>query len=347
VKIFKDLSIEIPDTNSYHWNFEPFQQEDGNILAVGFNSLNQSGFEACRSSEGARVALFNNWAPCEYAQRNVKKGIDAVEAEEKFDYVLTICPYSAEWRNQNSSKKRYIYSFYPYSPEIIPPKTEKKYDAIYHGGIHGKEHLMAMRVLMKINYRYLSLDYGINPLTQRYLKYATDINLPFKEKIKKIAECKISVCFNLIHVSYKHYKNICEYRSQLRLGGTFFDELKPFHFLTNYPWIGVLPQFKTRIHEAAISRTVNLVYRDKWNIVEDYYEPDREFIYFDDEADLQKKVEFILTKWDSDYIQQMVEAAYTKAMRYTSANFMEKYSRILRAAEPASEPSFNQTSFWS
>lgn len=39
MKIFKDLTNEIPDTNSHHWNFEPYESDDGNILAVGYNSL--------------------------------------------------------------------------------------------------------------------------------------------------------------------------------------------------------------------------------------------------------------------------------------------------------------------
>jgi hypothetical protein len=291
MKILKDLTVEIPDTNSYHWNFEPFESEDGNLLAVGYNSLAANKGNAFRSKSYSRIILFNNWAPCEYAQRNIRTGLDAIRLEDKFDYILTICPYTAKWRNKNSNIRRHIYAFYPYSIDIVPRTYEKKYDVIYHGGIHGKEHEMAMKVLMETNYRYLSLDYGINPLTQRYLRYATDINLPFKKKIERIAECKISICFNLIHVSYKHYRNMRSYCSELKNGSEFFDSLNPYHLYKNYPWVGVLPQFKTRVHEAAISRSVNLVYRDQWNVIEDYYEPDKEFIYFNSEADLRNKID--------------------------------------------------------
>ena len=346
MKIFKDLSVEIPDTNSNHWKFEPFESDDGNTLAVGFNSLLQKGFDDCRRNIESKVVLFNNWSPCEYATRDLKNGVDATHVEDKFDYILTICPYIANWRNQNSEDKRYIYAFYHYSTDIVPPKKEKKYDVIYHGGIHGKEHIWAMKVMMKKNYRYLSLDYGINPLTRRYLRYATDTNLPFKKKLERIAECKISICFNLIHVSYKHYKNMMAYRSDLKVGGEFFDGLKPYHLLKHYPWIGILPQFKTRVHEAAISRCVNLVYRDEWNVIEDYYEPGKEFIYFDSEKDLQEKIDYILQNWESDNIQGIVSAAYQKATRYTSENFMKNYSRVIASGSPVQASTFAQKKFW-
>ncbi len=346
MKIFKDLTNEIPDTNSHHWNFEPYESDDGNILAVGYNSLSHSKFNSYRRDQYSHVVLFNNWAPCEYAQRDLKKGVDSIHAEDEFDYVLTICPFTAAWRNLNSNKARYIYAFYPYSTAIVPPVMEKKYDAIYHGGIHGKEHVMAMRAIMNTNYRYLSLDYGINPLTRRYLRYATDINLPFKKKVERIAECKISICFNLIHVSYKHYRNIMAYRSTLNKGGELFEALNPFHLVKNYPWVGVLPQFKTRVHEAAISRCINLIYRDPWNIIEDYYEPDKEFIYFDNEADLRKKMNYVLQNWEGDHIRSIVESAYQKAARYTSENFMKIYSKILLTESPAKYPNFSQDPFW-
>ena len=346
MKILKDLSVEISDTNSHHWNFEPFESNDGNSLAVGYGSLFRNDLDLGRTDENSKIVLFNNWSPCEYAQRDVKKGIDFVSLEDKFDYVLTICPYTAAWRNLNAETSKYIYAFYPYSVDILPKNNIKKYDVIYHGGIHGKEHVMAMQAMMSRNYRYSSLDYGINPLTRRYLRFATDINLPFKQKIELISECKISISFNLIHVSYKHFRNILKYRSILSRGGEFFDELKPIDFIKNYPWIGVLPQFKTRVHEAAISKCINLVYRDRWNIIEDYYEPEKEFIYFSDERELREKIDYILGNWETESIQSIVAAAYKKSARYTSKNFMEIYSRVIASEAPTNYPAFSQENFW-
>lgn len=330
----RDLSLEILDTNSHHWNFENYENDDGNMLVLGINSLFKKNSDFIKKKLDSKIVLFNNWAPCEYSQRNLKKGINALVNEEKFDYILTICPYTAEWRNLNSENKKYIYAFYPFSTDIIPKANEKQYDVIYHGGIHGKEHIMAMNVILKKNYRYTTLDYGINQLTRNYLKYATDINLPFNKKIELVAKSKISICFNLIHVSLKHFWNINKYRSSLRRGGEFFNNLSSFGIIKNYPWIGILPQFKTRIHEAAISNCINLVYRDPWNIIEDYYEPDKEFIYFSNENELRLKIDHIVKNWNSTEIQDIANAAYKKSMKFTSKNFMDTYSKVVRLDNP-------------
>ena len=85
----------------------------------------------------------------------------------------------------------------------------------------------------------------------------------------------------------------------------------------------IFPQFKgARMHEAAISKTLNLVYRDRWNVVEDWYTPDKEFIYFDNKQDLENKIQDILGNWD-DY-QYIINNAYNRAMKYTTDEFIKE-----------------------
>ena len=76
------------------------------------------------------------------------------------------------------------------------------------------------------------------------------------------------------------------------------------------------------MHEAAISKTLNLVYRDRWNVVEDWYTPDKEFIYFDNKQDLENKIQDILGNWD-DY-QYIINNAYNRAMKYTTDEFIKE-----------------------
>ena len=76
------------------------------------------------------------------------------------------------------------------------------------------------------------------------------------------------------------------------------------------------------MHEAAISKTLNLVYRDQWNVVEDWYTPDKEFIYFDNKQDLENKIQDILGNWD-DY-QYIINNAYNRAMKYTTDEFIKE-----------------------
>ena len=84
----------------------------------------------------------------------------------------------------------------------------------------------------------------------------------------------------------------------------------------------VKPQFKTRMHEAAISRTINLVMKDNWNVAERYYKPNEDFLYFEDKKDLKNKIDDVLNNW-KDY-ENMIENAYNKAMNYTTEKFVEK-----------------------
>lgn len=346
MKILKNISLEITDTNSYHWEFEKFSREDDNILlTVGYKPLS-SDFLKPKKYSNFIFACFNNWAPCEYAQNPIIDNLNAIEAYEKFDYVLSICPYTVKWLNANSLNKKFIYSFYPYSKDIRPKNFEKQYDVIYHGGIHGKEHEDALKIMRKYNYRYCSLSYGINKLTKHYLKDATEIDLQFKDKIELVSKCKISICFNHINVSRKHLSNINLYRSKMKLDDDIFSELSLRGLLKYYPWIGHLPQFKTRIHEAAISKTINLVKWDKWNIIEDYYEKDKEFLYFTDKKDLNDKIKYILSNWDSYRIQDVIERAYKKSKRYTTENFLRKYSKIIQSKYPDQMKTFNHSGFW-
>ena len=307
--ILEDLSAEVPDTNAYHWNLKQFSKDDGkNVLAYGYNStVNEEIFEKC--SEYERKALFNNWTPCEFSQKEPQPGLSALEYEKGYDIVYSICPYTNRWLNEKSLGREYRTIFYPFNQGLVPSEREKEYDVIYHGGIHGQEHIDAMSAMLSFNYRYCTMTHHINSLTQFFLPYATNTNLDFQEKINLIAKTKISICFNLVHISPEHIPAIKSYEG--------WEKNEAFQEVNGQ---NVKPQFKTRMHEAAISKTLNLVYRDRWNIAEDYYKPDEEFIYFDNVKDLRQKIRDITSDWDN--YSEIVENAYEKSMNYTVENFI-------------------------
>ena len=308
--ILEDLSAEIPDTNSYHWNLKELSNDDGkNVLMYGYNSSANKHFHD-RTDKYNKI-YFNNWAPCEFAQERDHNGFTPFEYDYRFDKIYSICPFTTEWLNNLHQNDKYKYIFYPFNKNLIPQIQEKKYDVIYHGGIHGKEHISALRTMKNYNYRYCTMTHGINNLTRHFLPMATNTNLQFKDKINLVAESKISICYNLVHVMEDQIKRI--------LNRPRVSENKAFS--TVGAW-NVMPQFKTRIHEAAISRTLNLVRRDKWNVIEDFYEPDREFIYFDNESELSEKIDDILANWNN--YQDVIENAFNKSLNYTTENFISK-----------------------
>ena len=60
---------------------------------------------------------------------------------------------------------------------------------------------------------------------------------------------------------------------------------------------------------------------DKWNIIEEYYTPDEEFIYFKDATDLRDKIDKIISNWDE--YQTIVDNAFEKAKSYQVENFLK------------------------
>jgi len=71
-----------------------------------------------------------------------------------------------------------------------------------------------------------------------------------------------------------------------------------------------------------VSKTINLVERDPWNVIEDWYEPDKHFVYFDNNNDLSNKIKNILGDWPS--YQQMLEDSYNHSIENYTCDHLIK-----------------------
>ena len=61
--------------------------------------------------------------------------------------------------------------------------------------------------------------------------------------------------------------------------------------------------------------------RDHWNIIEDYYTPGEDFIYFNENSELEGLIKDILNNY-KDY-EHIIENAYNKSLNYTSKKLYE------------------------
>lgn len=121
---------------------------------------------------------------------------------------------------------------------------------------------------------------------QRQNGLETNLGVSYVEKLKLVSQSKVSVIHNML--SY----------------GT--------------------PQLKSRTFEAAFSRTLMLVLKDKYNVIEEWFVENEDFVYFESEEDLQEKLNTILADY-SNY-QYLIDNAYNKAINeYTTEKFVEKY----------------------
>lgn len=83
------------------------------------------------------------------------------------------------------------------------------------------------------------------------------------------------------------------------------------------------PQLKTRCFEAAFGKSLMLVKKDKYNLVEDWFTENEDFLYFE-EGNLHSSIKHCLEHYNK--YESMIESAYTKAMNnYTTKHFVERY----------------------
>jgi hypothetical protein len=99
---------------------------------------------------------------------------------------------------------------------------------------------------------------------------------------------------------------------------------------TNYPWIKfkegegitkpVTPQPKHRIFDAAFSKSIILCHKSPFvgedspynPPIEDYLDPSTDFIYFDNDKDLEIKIREILNNYDDEKYKKMTQSAFDK-----------------------------------
>tara|TARA_R110002020_G_scaffold241054_4_gene454145 strand:- start:2877 stop:3125 length:249 start_codon:yes stop_codon:yes gene_type:complete len=67
-----------------------------------------------------------------------------------------------------------------------------------------------------------------------------------------------------------------------------------------------------------------LVKRDPWNLIEDFYEPQKEFVYFENSDELKDIIQDVSVNFDK--YKPIIEAAYTKSLDYTA----EKIYRYIK-----------------
>jgi glycosyl transferase family 1 len=225
------------------------------------------------------------------------------EYDKYFSKVFSICPYTTEWYNKIYNSD-HTHTFIPIRHQ--PQNTEKSFDIIYAGHIYEGNIETDVMALKDFNYRVVSNS--DHPITTN--KSATN-----EEKLKLISQAKISLTHNLLYPTTDHInfiKTIPRY-----------NENEAFSLLDR----GIVPQIKGRTFEAALCKSLILCQRDQFNIIEKYFEPNKEFIYYDKE-NAKEQIKDILNNYDQ-YLP-VIENAYIKAQNYTTEAFFNKHLKDLK-----------------
>lgn len=223
--------------------------------------------------------------------------------------IVNICPYSADWENKIYNTDKFVNYVYPFDEELLIKDFTKKYDVIYVGGLHGRHGIFhnIVNSIKQFNYRFVSM-WGYPGVT--------DLNVSLETKMNIWAQSKITVCANILSEN-----SVNQYSSRMKVLPKW-EENKAFSHIDQ----GIMPQMKPRITDAAISKSLILILKDPWNVIETWFKPDVHFIYFNSFGELPSKIKWCLDNWD--FCEKITNNMFEEYMnKYTIKNF---YNYLLK-----------------
>lgn len=244
----------------------------------------------------------------------IRENFDAYDID--FYKVFTLCPFTTTFLNERDGVERRVPVFFPFNDDFTPPRAEKSYDIIYAGHLHPKPIMRDMKVISRFNYRLVSNSEH---------ELVTDRGVGYEEKLHLIAQSKIALTHNLLYPTLRHVLNVWKYPNW-EANKAFSDIPRGLMGLAKRLMTRQeieVPQLKSRIFEAAFCRSLILCKRDNFNVIEKYFTPEKEFVYYE-EGRLVETVNKILDNYDV-YLP-VIDKAFNRAVsQYTTAAFFERY----------------------
>lgn len=321
-KIFEEgrkVSLEGPMAKFHLGKFGHLAK--GNFTLIEAR-INFKGLEKIRNANPQeKIVYFDVEEPNRFCSGD--KAFRREEWEPFFYHIFNICPFTAKWLNGKPGFAKRTSVFYPFDEACIPAKSEKKYDVIYVGNIFSKELSNLARTISKFNYRLIA-DYCFSA-------EVTDRNVTHTEKLRLISESKIAIVHNMLSFHGSQITNT-QKTADFRSNEAF--RFIPDPNILSPLWNKIsgkeylVPQLKTRAFESAFSRSIILCRKDPFNVIEQFFEPGKEFIYYEPDK-LEETINEVLVNYDS-YLP-IIENAFKRATsEYTSQKFFEKYLKELK-----------------
>ena len=203
---------------------------------------------------------------------------------------ITLCPYSAKLINTILRTDNAVSCFFPVDNDYLVenlgiPDYNKPIEVVYIG-------------------------HNVSPITWHFLQFnPPSLSMPtYIDKIKTLYNSKISICHNVLFMNeHPHlYSSIIQHLPEI--ANEKFE----------------IPQLKSRVFESGFAKCIPLVYFDNSKIIEEFFEPDVDFIYFYTLEDLQLLINKILSNYDS--YKFIAENIYKKCNdNYKISDFVNKY----------------------
>jgi hypothetical protein len=248
-----------------------------------------------------RRVLFAHWSPCEFLG---KKDYHFFDAYDFFTEVYCVCPFTCKFMNNYYGYEKFIYIPYPFTNYSV--SDFGNYDSVcsWFGSIHGNDHIKAIEHISKHKYKFITSQLNTWMMHPYEFNKCTHVNLTTDNKLIEVSKSKSSLTFNKLYMNgssmnNRYYNNI---------------ENESFKYFNK----GIMPQFKVRTHEIATCKSLILAHKDEWDLIEDFYEPNKDFIYFKNFEEL----DYLLNDIDINFEKYtpIIENAFEKVKNYSVEN---------------------------
>lgn len=299
MKVIRDPSGEYGDCAYEYINFEKFGDNNTQEIlfygyATGHNDYLKSMFSGYE-----RKILLQGEQPCGFYGPEHDRKVH-LEVANYFDEVYSTCPYCVEWLNTIHGYDKYRTVLFPYNLDYAATEEgvpEKEYDVCYWGNLMPWSSTVSniMETIIKFNYRFFTLGHGV---PMHILEKATGINSPRLMMLDSLRKSKIMPTSNMVYLTDQQ----AAYLKKLPR----WKENEAFSHLDQ----NIIAQQKPRPVEAMMNKTLMLVKQDPWRIMENWFVPDEDFIYYKEDKELEVKMREITNDWDN--YKHIVENAYNK-----------------------------------
>ena len=221
-----------------------------------------------------------------------------------YDLILHLCPYTCNYLNKKYDTNKYKPIFFPSNP-YIGIDTNNRSNSVFYTG--SKLNIEPINIIYKIMDKYIGND-RICSLNEQISSKTIQ---GYYDKLNVLNNTKICLVHNLLSSSNKFPSHT------IYINDTLCKEEFPWHNTDDY-----VPQLKSRTFEGALMGCILLVFKDKYNTIESYFDENIDFIYFNDYDDLDSKVSDILGNYES--YRHIAENARNKVLnKYMIKNIVD------------------------
>jgi len=321
MRVISDLSDNNPDDPDHYMKFDEMGDDsESNILFAHLGAISNP-FYRHKFKHFERKVSWCGEQPCAFVTgRKEVMGISA-DLEDYFTTVYTPCPYTANWLNEYYHKRdKFELAPVPYNENDIPKQDyEKEFDAIYWGGLHSREHLAILDVIKEFKSNFFTIHPN-NWTVQmdqnswhRYMNQLSGVGVPHRQLWNTLARTKVFISTNILPLRQEHVNSIKTV--------PLWEKNEAFSHVDQM----IAPQMKTRAFAAAFNRSLNLIKRDPWNVIEYFFEPEKDFIYFDRYEQLPALIREVRDNWD--VYKVIADNAHEKAVNsYTCQQLFKHMS---------------------